>query len=139
MIGLDTNIIIHYLVVSQREHLRARKWFESEKGPFATTNTNISETLRLLTHPQVFPKPLTLDQAVPLIHSFIEKLNVRILDEAEEWWLGLPELLQFIPSLRGNEVFDAQMAITFRYHGVKELCTLDANFAKYPFLKIMKI
>lgn len=139
MIAIDTNIVIYYLVRSQPEHARARRWFESTTGPLVTTGTHIAEILRLLTHPRVFPTPLALAPAVALVQQWMEAFQVRILEENPEWWQELPELLDAIPGLAGNELFDARIALSLRYNGIKEYCTLDANFSKYPFLQIVPI
>ena len=139
MIALDTNIILHLLVRSQKEHERARQWLTGVKAPLATTGTNIAEGLRLLTHPRVFPSPLTLADAVGLLENFLNEFQVLTLEEKEDWWLDLRELLRAIPTLRGNEVFDARIALCLRYNGIKKLCTMDANFQKYPFLEIVRI
>lgn len=139
MTGIDTNILIHFLVKTQKEHKQAVDWFAENKDPLATTLTNIAEVLRLLTHPRVFPSPLSLKEVIDLVYEFVEKLEVTLLEESESWWLDLKELLKNLPSLKGNEVFDARIALCLRHNGVKELCTLDTNFAKYSFLKIITI
>jgi len=33
----------------------------------------------------------------------------------------------------------ARIALCLRYHGIREICTLDADFSKYPFLKVVAI
>ncbi len=137
MIALDTNILVALLVQSQSEHAKTRKWFEGIRERFATTSTNVSEVLRLLTHAKVFPSPLALDRAVDLLTGFLGGFEVRALEDEPEWWMGLKSLLASIPSLRGNEIFDARIALCLRYHGVKEICTFDADFKKYPFLKVV--
>ena len=137
MIGLDTNSIIYLLVTSQPEHLRAQKWFAEVSSPLCITSTNIAEALRLLTHPRVFPKPLSLTKAVTLLGSFLEQWNVHILEEDPSWWQQLPFLSKAHSGLKGNEVFDARIALCLRYNGVKELLTLDRNFEKYEFLKMV--
>ena len=139
MIALDTNFIIHFLVKSQKEHLRASQWIFRNESPLCTTDVNLAEVLRLLTHPRVFPSPLGIEEAVDLLHQFCGEFEIKILEEPEQWWLELKELFKLNPTLKGNEVFDAQIAICLRYHGVKELVTLDTDFSKYPFLKIIKI
>lgn len=42
-----------------------------------------------------------------------------------------------IPGLKGNEVFDARIALILQKHNVKRICTRDADFKKYPFLKVV--
>ncbi len=139
MIALDTNILIYLLVSSQPEHKRARAWLEATDEPLATTHTNIAEALRLLTHPRVFDRPMDLSGAVKLLANFVDGFDVALLQDQEDWWQRLPDLLQQHPGLRGNEVFDARIALCLRHHGVARLCTLDADFAKYPFLKPVSI
>lgn len=139
MIALDTNIILHLLVESQKEHPRAKKWLSEVREPLATTGTNLAEVLRLITHPRVFAKALSLGKAVALLEEFIKTFEVRILEESGDWWLELPELLKVFPTLRGNEVFDARIALCLRYNGIEKICTLDADFSKYPFLDVISI
>ncbi|MBI4373824.1 MAG: PIN domain-containing protein [Deltaproteobacteria bacterium] len=139
MIALDTNILIPLLVRSQPDHTQTKQWILAVSEPLATTPTNLAESLRLLTHPRVFPSPLSLAKAIDLVQEFVEQFDIKILEEPDDWWLQLKELLKSIPSLSGNEVFDARIALCLRSHGVREICTLDADFAKYPFLKIIKV
>ena len=138
MIAIDTNVIVHYLVKSQDEHARIRRWFSQTEEPLATTGTNIAEVFRLLTHPRVFPSPLSLERAADLMHQFVEVCQIVILEESTDWWKELKGLLSEVPSLRGNEIFDARIAICLRYNGVREFFTLDADFSKYKFLKIVR-
>ena len=139
MIAIDTNVILHLLVSSQKEHPRAKAWLSGNKDRPAVTGTNIAEVLRLLTHPRVFPSPLLLNQAVDLVTEFVDQYEIVILDENEKWWKELKDLLKVNPALKGNEVFDARIALCLRYHGIRQICTLDADFAKYPFLRIVTI
>lgn len=137
MIALDTNIVVDLLVNSQTDHGRAKAWLERCKDRLATTPVNIGETLRLLTHPRVFASPLALRPAVELLGHFVNNFAVVILEESPDWWQDLPDLLKQIPGLRGNEIFDARIALCLRHNGVKELCTRDSDFNKYPFIKIV--
>lgn len=139
MIGLDTNILIDLLARSQPDHARVVTWAMACRDRLATTPVNVGEVLRLLTHPRVFAKPLPLANAVALFKHFIEEFDVWLLEEPPTWWEVLPELLPAIPGLKGNEIFDARIAICLRHNGVKEICTKDADFAKYPFLTIVPI
>lgn len=139
MIAIDTNILIAALVKSQGEHERVRRWLDGVSAPLTTTQTNIAESLRLLTHPRVFPRPLALKMAVAVIGNFFSAQNILVLEESATWWQELPELLVEYPGLKGNEIFDARIALCLRHNGVREICTFDADFAKYPFLKIVRV
>lgn len=139
MIALDTNILIHFLNPSQNEHEKVKTWFAKNTEPLATTHTNLAEVLRLITHPQVFQRPASLNQAITSLKSFLEYFSVAILKESDTWWEDLQELVHDIPTLKGNEIFDARIALCLRYHGVKEIFTFDSDFAKYRFLKMVRI
>ncbi|MBI1869564.1 MAG: PIN domain-containing protein [Chlamydiae bacterium] len=137
MIALDTNVIVDYLVKSQKDHSKIRHWFSKVHSPLVTTGTNIAEILRLLTHQRVFPLPLDLDPAIDLVSEWVESFQIRILEESEDWWIELKTLTDEIPTLRGNEIFDARIALCLRYNGIKEIFTRDSDFSKYAFLKIV--
>lgn len=132
--ALDTNVLVHLLVSSSAEHERSAAWIDSAGGPFVTTQTNVAEFLRLVTHPRVFEQPLSLGKAVALIARFIEEFGIEILHESDLWWRALAEL--DLP-LRGNQVFDARIALCLRHHGVGSICTFDAGFAKFDFLDLV--
>lgn len=69
------------------------------------------------------------------MRSFADGLDLRILESSEQWWTDLVTLDGLHPSLRGNEVSDAQIALCLRFHGVKLICSFDSDFDKYRFLK----
>ncbi len=139
MIGLDTNIIIYAIVTSQPEHEAAARWLAANGDSLVTTPINLGEVLRLLTHPRVFPKPVTLKTAIELMRHFLDHYQVRIVFESEAWWDELKELVTIVPGIRGNEIFDARIALCLRFNGVKGFCTLDSDFAKYSFLSVRRI
>lgn len=133
MIGLDTNVLVDLLVKSQSNHPKTVDWLSRADDALATTGINLGEVLRLLTHPRVFRSPLALRPAVDLVDEFLKEYDVAVLEEKEEWWLDMKDLEN--PSIRGNEVFDARIALCLKYNGVKEIATHDTDFTKYPFLK----
>lgn len=137
MIALDTNFLVYLLVASHPEHIRARDWFASNKEQLSTTNINISEFLRLLTHAKVFPRPLSLDVAIGLIEDFKDNFQILVLDESVNWIKDLKTLSKSVPGIKGNEVFDAKIAQILKYNGVRKICTLDSDFKKYDFLDVV--
>jgi uncharacterized protein len=137
MTALDTNILVGLIVASSSLHEEAMRGFAKLSDELCVTPTNIGETLRLLTHPKVFPLPLKIGKAVAVLTEFISAHDIRILDEAVDWWKSLLEIEKLIPGLKGNEVFDARIAICLRQHNVKRIFTRDSDFRKYPFLQTM--
>lgn len=134
--ALDTNVLVHLLVSSSSGHVRCAAWLEAFSGVLATTLTNVAEFLRLVTHPRVFARPMSLTAAVALLDEFAEEFDVEILDEANDWWQRLVDDYGGL-ELRGNDVFDARIAACLKYHGVGRICTLDSDFRKYADLEVI--
>lgn len=138
MTALDTNILVGIMVSSSSLHEEAVRGLASLSDDICTTPTNVGETLRLLTHPKVFPSPVKLGKAVAALSDLIESYNIRILDEDVYWWKSLSAVEKLIPGLKGNEIFDARIAICLKQHNVKRIYTLDSDFKKYPFLQSIR-
>jgi len=135
MTALDTNILIGIMVSSSSFHKETLESLKNLDDSLCTTPTNIGEVLRLLTHHKVFPSPLKLEKAVEALDQLIEAYDIRILDEDIFWWKELPAIAKQILGLKGNEVFDARIALCLKQHKVKKLFTRDSDFKKYPFLQ----
>ena len=139
MTALDTNILVGLMVSTSSLHQDAQKGMQLLEDDLCTTPTNIGETLRLLTHPKVFNSPLKLSKAVEALSDLLEAYQIRILDEDTQWWRELTKIESEIPGLKGNEVFDARIAICLKQHNVKRLFTKDADFKKYSFLQAIHL
>jgi len=138
MTALDTNVIVGIMVSSSSLHEESMKGMAHLNDDLCTTPTNIGETLRILTHPKIFSSPLKTGAAVSAISELLESYSVRILDEDTHWWKSLAEIERQIPGLKGNEVFDARIAICLKQHNVKRIFTRDSDFKKYSFLQVVR-
>jgi predicted nucleic acid-binding protein len=47
------------------------------------------------------------------------------------------EVIRELPHLTGNLMHDAQIAILMREHGIRRICTRDADFHRFPFLEVV--
>jgi len=137
MTAIDTNILIGIMVSSSAHHAEALVGLKKLEDEFCTTPTNIGEVLRLLTHAKVFTSPLKIEKAVDAVAELIAAYDIRILDEDTHWWKELPTVAKQIPGLKGNEVFDARIALCLKQHNVKRIWTRDADFKKYSFLQVI--
>ncbi|MBI3534258.1 MAG: PIN domain-containing protein [Deltaproteobacteria bacterium] len=70
-----------------------------------------------------------------MLDQILDYYKLQILDGSTDWWKKLVEMEKDIPGIRGNEIFDARIALCFKTHGVKKIYTRDADFKKYGFLK----
>jgi predicted nucleic acid-binding protein len=133
--AIDTNILVDLLVSEMPEHKSTTEAMRQLSDEICTTPTNIGECLRLLTHSRLFPKPLTITSAVEALNELFGYYRIKILEEDVNWWKHLPEIEKEIPALRGNEIFDARIALCLRSNNVRRIHTRDADFKKYSFLQ----
>lgn len=47
------------------------------------------------------------------------------------------QVLGELPHLDGNILHDTHTAILMREHGVKQICTRDTDFHRFPFLEVI--
>ena len=139
MTAIDTNILIDLIVASMPTHVSSTEGMQQLHDEICTTPTNVGECLRLLTHPKLFPKPLKVTAAVSAIEELFNYHQVRVLEEDINWWLEIPEMEKEVPGLRGNEIFDARIALCLRANNVKRIYTRDADFKKYSFLQVIQL
>lgn len=139
MTALDTNVLIGIMVSSSSLHDDAVKGLANLSDDLCITPTNVGETLRLLTHPKVFSSPVKISRAIAVLSELLASYQIRILDEDTNWWKALLEIEKLIPGLKGNEIFDARIAICLKQHNVKRIFTFDSDFRKYPFLQSIRL
>jgi hypothetical protein len=91
--------------------------------------------LRLVTHPAVFAKPLSQEEAERNVESLVRLPHARALSEEEGFWGVYRDVTRGL-ALRGNSVSDAHLAALLRQHDVPTLYTNDRDFLKFDFLKV---
>ena len=91
---------------------------------------------RIITHPSVFPDPLTPKEAWKNIEDLLALPQVRIIGEEENFAHHYLQTTSEFP-VRGNLVSDAHLAAILRQHGVKTIYSTDSDFRKFSFLKVI--
>ena len=133
---IDANILLYAVNEDAPQHRKAKAWFEgvmSGSEPVGFDWTVLLAFLRLSTRPAVFPKPLTLDQAVELIDSWLGQPCAEIVDPAELHLEMLEKLLAPLGAA-GNLTSDAHLAALALEQGA-ELCSCDSDFGRFPELR----
>jgi toxin-antitoxin system PIN domain toxin len=129
---IDTNVLLYAANADDDAHVPARELLERlAAGPdllylFWPT---IMGFLRISTHPAVFPRPHSSEQAVAAITSLVERPNVRTPSEHDGFW-GLYRSTADAQT-RGNRVPDAHLVTLMRQHGIKVIYTRDRDFRRY--------
>lgn len=133
---IDANILLYAVNEDAPQHARARKWLErtlSGSEPVAFEWTVLLAFLRLSTRTAVFPKPLTVAQAIGTIRSWLEQPCVEILDPVEAHLDVLEKLLAPLGTA-ANLTADAHLAALAIEFGA-DLCSADADFSRFPDLR----
>lgn len=138
MIALDTNILIQARRQELELHREAAALLErlaNGDEVWAIPWPCVYEFLRVVTHPRAFDPPTPLDDALEDLESLLDSPSLVLLGEGSR---HPAHMNRTIASGRatGNLVHDAHIAALALEHGVKELWTLDRDFARFPGLAV---
>jgi len=137
---VDTNILVYAADEGSQAHPEARKWLEGkrrEPDAWYVTWSILYEFMRVTTHPRVMRKPWTAANAIAFVRSLIASPGLSILVATERHGDVAARVIAELPWLAGNLIHDAHTAILMREHGVRQICTRDADFHRFPFLEVV--
>lgn len=140
MLAVDTNILVYAADADSKFHAPCRDWLEGQrKRPDAwyTTWPIIYEFLRVTTHPRVMRRPWNATAAWQFVTALLASPGLSLLVATQRHADVAAEVLAELPHLSGNLIHDAHTAILMREHGIKQICTRDTDFTRFPFLEVM--
>ncbi|MCC6192922.1 MAG: PIN domain-containing protein [Burkholderiales bacterium] len=135
--AIDVNILLYASDAASPMHARASAFLrESVSGRevFCLAWLSLMSYMRMATHPAIFERPLTHDEAARNVESLLGAPLCRVLGEEEGFWHRYREVSSEVPT-KGNHVPDAHLAALLRQHGVVTLYTHDRDFRKFSFLR----
>jgi toxin-antitoxin system PIN domain toxin len=133
VIALDTNILVYARREEAPHHRDARALLTRlAEGavPWAIPWPCVYEFLRVVTHPRVFDPPTDLDVAVDDLDSLLASPSLLLLGEGPAH-LGHLRRVVMAGRAAGNLAHDAHIAALVLEHGVRELWTVDRDFARF--------
>ena len=140
MFVVDTNILVYARDSGAREHDKCKRLLEDwRRSPAAwyTTWSILYEFLRVVTHPRVFRRPLSLEEAWHFLDSIFASRGLRILANGSNHATVAATTFGEIQGIRGNLLHDAHTAILMREHGIRRIYTRDTDFHRFPFLEVI--
>jgi len=93
------------------------------------------EFLRVITHPCIFHKPWTAPKAWAFVEAILAAPTFGLLVPSERHAEIAAGVVRKSTNLRGNLLYDAQIAILMREHGIKRIYTRDTDFHRFSFLE----
>ena len=136
--GVDVNILLYASDASSTRHVKAKEFLHhcaSAREVFCLAWLTLMSYVRIATHPAIFGRPLTHDEAARNVEALMATPHCRVIGEEDGFWELYREITGDVPT-RGNLVPDAHLAAVLRQHGVKTLYTQDRDFRKFSFLDV---
>lgn len=130
---VDANLLLYAVDEASPHHKVAKPWLEQQLSgseTFAFAWTVLLAFIRLATNPRVFTAPLTLEEALDLLDSWLEQPPATVVHPTDRHAQLLRELLAPLGTA-GNLTSDAHLAALSIEHGA-ELCSSDSDFARFP-------
>ncbi len=136
MILVDANLLLYAEDKLSPYHDPARTWWDAQlsgTSPVCLCWTVLGAFIRIGTNPRVFEHPLSLEQAVSRVQTWLDQPCTRLIHTTERHWVIFQEILLHGKAI-ANLVTDAHLAALAIEHGC-ELFSTDADFARFPKVK----
>ncbi len=121
-------------------HLACRRRLEeARRGPWPSflTWSVCYEFLRVTTHPRVMTSPQRPAEAWRFLSELLKSPGIDLLTATERHAAVLAQTMAELPEIRGSLMRDLHTAVLMREHGVGRICTRDAGFRRFPFLRVI--
>ena len=136
MILVDANILLYAEDSLSPQHTRARSWWDgylSGTTPVCLCWLVINAFIRIGTNPRVFEHPLSLDQAISRVQSWIGQPCTRLIHPTERHWVVFQEMLTAALKIDVNQALDQRLAnIVLQRRARWLLARIDELFADKP-------
>jgi uncharacterized protein len=136
LILVDANILLYAEDSLHPRHETARTWWDAQLSGTEIVClcwTVISAFIRIGTNPRVFENPLSLEQALARVQSWLDQPCTRVIRPTERHWIVFQQVLTEGQAV-ANLVSDAHLAALAIEHGC-ELASTDSDFARFDKLK----
>ena len=136
MILIDTNLWLYSTLEESPRHRKAKAWLESSfngETAIAMPWSVVLAVLRISTQSRLMLQPLSPDQAMELVESWLQHPLVEVVQPGPSHWSVLRVLLEGAGTA-GNLTSDAHLAALAIEHNAT-LCSADSDFRRFPGLR----
>lgn len=129
---VDANILLYAEDAKSPRHEAARGWWDAQMSgvaPVCLCWTVLNAFIRIGTNPRVYEHPLSLEQALTCVQSWLDQPCTRLVYPTARHWTVLRKLLIDSQAV-ANLVTDAHLAALAIEHGC-ELASTDADFSRF--------
>lgn len=140
MLAVDTNVLVYAANSDSQFHVPCRKWLDRQRArpdAWYITWAIVYEFLRVSTHPRIIRRPWSAPAAWEFISALLSSPGLGVLVPTQRHPDVAAQVISELPHLAGNLIHDAHTAILMREHGIRQICTRDADFSRFPFLEVI--
>lgn len=140
MVVVDTNVLVYAADADSPFHRPCRDWIERRRqraDAWYCTWPIVYEFLRVTTHPRVMRQPWKSTQAWEFVVALLAAPGLGMLVPTLRHADVAGQVLAELPHIAGNILHDAHTAILMREHGVRQVCTRDTDFHRFPFVEVV--
>ena len=132
MILVDANILLYAEDQLSPRHGAARAWWDEQlsgASPVCLCWAVLGAFIRIATNPRVFEHPLSLEQALSRVQSWMDQPCTRLVYPTERHWTVFRKMLLDGQAV-ANLVTDAHLAALAAEHGC-DLMSTDSDFSRF--------
>lgn len=140
MIVVDTNVLVYSANSNSPFHASCLAWLESQRarpGAWFATWPIFYEFLRVTTHPRIMETPWTVKRAWSFVSALLSSPGLSMLVPTVRHSAVAAEIIDEMPHISGSLMHDAHTAILMREHGIRRICTRDADFHRFSFIEVV--
>lgn len=141
ILGIDTDVLVSWIVVSSPRHAEAKQLLEAEvreRGvSLALTPLVVHEFLHVVTDPRRLENPLSMNEALQRISEIWDAEEVVRITPSPD---VLPRTLELLSDLQlgRKRILDTALAVTLELAGVRRLATFNpGDFRIFEFLEVV--
>ncbi|PWJ26215.1 hypothetical protein ATK17_2361 [Branchiibius hedensis] len=130
---VDANVLIYAVDSTAQHHAASKRWLDAALNGSETILLPWVSTLafiRITTNPRLLAAPLTSQQALEVVHAWLQRPNVVAPEPDAQHTRRLAELLAAV-GIGGNLVNDAHLAALALQWGAT-VVTFDSDFGRFP-------
>jgi toxin-antitoxin system PIN domain toxin len=140
VLAIDTNILVYAADKHSQFHRACNAWLNRRRlqsSAWYLTWPIVYEFLRVATHPRIMRRPWSAPKAWEFVTALLASPGISVLVPTPRHADVADEVISEFPDLAANILHDAHTAILMREHGIKQICTRDTDFSRFPFLEIV--
>lgn len=129
---VDANVLLYAVNQDAPNHAVARRWLDRALGgaePVGFTWVVLLAFLRLTTRAGLFPRPLSVDEAIAVLQAWLSRPLAVVVEPTPRHLDILSGILRETGTA-ANLVTDAHLAAIAVEHGA-EICSFDADFSRF--------